>query len=88
MRGTQIGRAQSRHGAPCEGQRMGVIFRVVIGNAGAAAVNIRAPQGLCVDLLAGRGTDQRRAAEKNPSLIAHDDGVIGHGRNIGAACGA
>ena len=35
--------------------------------------------------LAGRRLHQRRAAEKNRALIAHDDGFVGHGGNIGAA---
>src|ERR1700685_1880475 len=77
-----------RNRAPREGQRVGVIFRVVIGDAGTAAVNIRAAQGFRVDLLPGRGPHQRRTTEKNPPLGAHDDGVIGHGRHISATRGA
>jgi len=35
--------------------------------------------------LAGRGLHQRRAAEKDGALIAHDDALVRHRRNIGAA---
>ncbi len=51
-------------------------------------MNVGAAQGFRVDLLAGRRPHQRRAAEKHAPLIAHDDGVIGHGGHIGAARGA
>ena len=48
-------------------------------------MHIGAAQRLGVDFLAGRGSHQRRAAEEHAPLIAHDDGVIGHRRHIGAA---
>ena len=38
--------------------------------------------------LAGRGLHQRRAAEKDRALVAHDDALVRHGRHIGAAGGA
>ena len=40
------------------------------------------------DDLAGRGLHQRRSAEKNRALIAHDDALVRHRRHIGAAGGA
>ena len=38
--------------------------------------------------LAGRGLHQRRPAEKDRALVAHDDALVRHGRHIGAAGGA
>ncbi len=38
--------------------------------------------------LAGRGLHQRRAAEEDRALIAHDDALVRHRRHIGAAGGA
>ena len=40
------------------------------------------------DHLAGRRLHQRRAAEKDRALIAHDDALVRHRRHIGAAGGA
>ena len=48
-------------------------------------MHVRAAERLRVDLLAGRRAHQRRAAEEHPALIAHDDGMIGHRRHVGAA---
>ena len=38
--------------------------------------------------LAGRSLHQRRAAEKDRALVAHDDALVRHRRHIGAAGGA
>ena len=38
--------------------------------------------------LAGRGLHQRRAAEEDRALVAHDDALVRHRRHIGAAGGA
>ena len=38
--------------------------------------------------LAGRGLHQRRAAEEDGALVAHDDALVRHRRHIGAAGGA
>ena len=40
------------------------------------------------DDFAGRGLHQRRPAEKDRALIAHDDALVRHRRHIGAAGGA
>ena len=40
------------------------------------------------DHLAGRRLHQRRSAEKDRALVAHDDALVRHRRNIGAAGGA
>ena len=60
----------------------------MVGDAGAAGVNLGAAEVLRADDLAGRGLHQRRPAEKDGALVAHDDGLVGHRRHIGAARGA
>ncbi len=67
---------------------MRVVLGIVIGDPGAAAVHVGAAERFRIDFLAGRGAHQRRPAEKHATLIAHDDGVIGHGRHVGPAGGA
>ena len=37
------------------------------------------------DFLARRRFDQRRAAEKDRALLAHNDGLVAHRRHIGSA---
>ena len=43
------------------------------------------PRSSARDVLAGRRLHQRRAAQKDRRLVAHHDGLVGHGRHIGAA---
>ena len=50
-----------------------------------AAVHVGAAQLLGGDLLAGRRLHQRRAAEEDRALLAHDDALVRHRRHIGAA---
>ena len=45
-------------------------------------------QLLGADHLAGGGLHQRRAAQEDGPLPAHDDALVGHGRHIGPAGGA
>ena len=51
-------------------------------------MQVPATEVLGTDHLTGGGLHQRRPAEKDGALIAHDDGFIAHGRNVGAARGA
>ncbi len=74
--------------AAADGKRMVVIGRVVVGDAGTARVDLSAAQVFGAHHLPGRGLHERRSAEKDGSLIAHDDGLVGHRRHIGAARGA
>jgi len=46
------------------------------------AVNIRTAQILVRDFFAGGRLDQRRAADKDRSLLADDDRLVAHGRHI------
>ncbi len=77
--------AQPRDGAAREGERVGIVFGVVVGHSGTAAMHVRAAERFGVDILARRSAHQRRAAEEHAALIAHDDGMIGHGGYIRAA---
>src|SRR2546423_1459211 len=40
------------------------------------------------DHLAGCGLHQRRSAEEDRTLVAHDDALVRHGRHVGPAGGA
>ena len=71
--------------APRDRQRVVVVVGVVIGDAGLARMHIGAAEILGRHDLAGRRLHQRRAAEKDRALIAHDDGLVRHRRHIGAA---
>ena len=70
---------------PSQGQGVRVVIRQIVRHAGAAAMHIAAAQGFGIYLLARGRLDQRRAAEEHSALIAHDDGLIAHGRHISAA---
>src|SRR6516165_2803967 len=71
--------------APGDAERVVVVERIVIGDAGDAAMHFGAAELLGGDDLAGRGADQRRPAEKDRPLPAHDDALVGHRRDIGPA---
>jgi hypothetical protein len=64
---------------------MGVVVGEVVRDAGDPAVHVAAAERLGVDLLAGRGLHQRRSAEEDRALVAHDDGLVAHRGNVGAA---
>ena len=51
-------------------------------------MHLAAAQLLRGDHLAGGRADQRRAAEEDRALAADDDGLVAHGRHVGAARGA
>ena len=81
-------RVQAGDDAAAKRQRMAVILGVVVGDAGFPCVHVGAAQFLGRNHLAGRRLHQRRPAEKDGALIAHDNGLIRHRRHIGAARGA
>ena len=64
---------------------MAVVLGIMIGDAGLPRMHVGAAEFLGRDHLAGRGLHQRRPAEKNRALIAHDDALVRHRRHIGAA---
>ena len=83
-----LGGVERRHHAPGDAERVGIVLGVMVGHAGGAGVHIRAAQLLGGDDFAGGRLHQRRAGEKDGALVAHDDGLVGHRRHIGAAGGA
>ncbi len=70
---------------PRDAERMGIVEGVVVGDARSPAMDIGAAQILRRDDLARRGLHQRRAAEKDGALVADDDRLVRHRRDIGAA---
>ncbi len=81
-------RPEAGDDAPAQRQRMGVVAGGVIDDARLPRVNIRPAEFLGTHLLAGRRLHQRRPAEKNGALAAHDDRLVRHRRHIGSARGA
>ncbi len=66
-------------------KRVLVVFGDMIDDAGAAPVRIGAAQLLGGNDLAGRRFHQRRTAEENGALAAHDHRLVAHRRHVGAA---
>ena len=60
----------------------------MVGDAGGLRVQVAAAEFLGGHDLAGRGLHQRRAAEEDRALVAHDDRFVAHRRHVGAARGA
>ena len=67
---------------------MAVVLGQMVGHAREAGVHVAAAQVLGRDHLAGGGLHQRRAAQEDGALLAHDDGLVAHRRHVGAAGGA
>ena len=65
-----------------------VVERLVVGDAGAAGVDLGAAELLGRHVLAGRGLHQRRAAEEDRAGALDDDRLVAHRRHVGAAGGA
>ena len=63
---------------------MFVVERLVVGDAGAAGVDLRATELLGGDVLAGRGLHQRRAAKEDRAGAADDDGLVAHRGHVRA----
>ena len=64
-------------------QRVLVILRDMIDDAGFAAVRLRAAQLFGGDFLARRRLHQRRAGEEDRALVAHDHRLVRHGGDVG-----
>ena len=78
---------QVGHDRPAEGERVLVVERLVVGDAGAAGVDFGTAEFLGRDVLAGRGLHERRAAEEDRPRAADDDRLVAHRRHVGAAGG-
>ena len=81
-------RIQIADDAARDAERVPIVERVMVGDAGDAAVHIGPAQFLGRDDFAGGGLHQRRSAEKDRALALDDDALIRHRRHIGAAGGA
>ena len=86
--GRTLRRAEAGDDAPAQSERVRVVARVVIDHARLPRVDLSPAQLLGGDFLAGRGLHQRRAAEKDGALAAHDDRLVRHRGHVGAARGA
>ena len=62
-----------------------VVERLVVGDAGAAGVELGSAQLLGRHVLPGRGLHQRRPAEEDRPGPADDDRLVAHRRDVGAA---
>ena len=62
---------------------MGVVRGIVVGHARLAGVHIGAAKILCRDHLPRRRLYQRRAAQEDRALLAHNHRLVRHGRHIG-----
>ena len=82
LRGRHVGQDAAR-----DGQRVQIVFGVVVGHARDAGVDVGAAQVLGADLFAGRGFDQRRAADEDRARAFDDDRLVAHRRHVGAAGG-
>jgi hypothetical protein len=69
-------------------QCLQVVAGQVIGHAGAARVQLASAQLLGGHLLAGGRLHQRRAAQEDRPLLAHDHGLVAHRGHVRAACRA
>ncbi len=65
-----------------------VVGGIIVGHARLPAVHVGAAQLLRAHVLAGRRLHERRPAEEDRALIAHDDALVRHRRHVGAAGGA
>ena len=83
----RLGRAavQVRDDRAPERERVLVVERLVVGDAGPAGVDLGATELLGRDVLAGRGLHQRRPAEEDRAGAADDDGLVAHRGDVRAA---
>ena len=70
------------------GDRLHLVAREMIGDAGDGAVHLRAAQRVAVDDLADRGFHDLRAAEMDAAVARGHHDLVGERRDIGAAGGA
>ena len=66
-------------------ERVRIVVRQVIDDTRLPGVHVAAAERLRVDTFAGGGLHQRRAAQEDRALLAHDDRFVGHRGHIGAA---
>jgi len=72
--------------APRDAERVRIVLGEMIGDTRQAGVYVAAAQVLGAHHLAGRGLHERRAAEEDrAALVAHDDRLVAHRGDVGAA---
>ena len=74
-----------RHCFPRERECVFVVGGQQVCDAGDARVYVAPSEAFGVDLFARGRLDQGWTAEKDGSLVLHDDGYVAHRRHIGAA---
>ncbi len=79
---------QIAHDLAHDPERVRIVVREVIGDAGDARVHVGAAELFGGDLFTGRRFDQRRTAEENRAVPFHDDRFVAHRGNVRAAGGA
>ena len=67
---------------------MRVVVGEIVGDARVAGVDVAAAELLGGDVLAGRRLHERRPAEEDRAGLLHDDRLVAHRRDVGAAGGA
>ena len=84
----EVGVAEVSHDLSRERQRVLVVHRVVVGDAGSLRVDVRAAELLGRHVLAGGGLHERRAADEDRARAADDHRLVAHRGDIRAAGGA
>ena len=82
------GGGQGRDDVAHDLERVLVVLGEVVDDAGAARVQLSPAELLGGDDLADRGLHERRSAEEDRALVAHDHRLVAHRRHVGAAGGA
>lgn len=89
MRGGGSGRpVEVADGSSGEGDGVGVVDGQVVSHAGHRGVHLAAAEFLGAHDLAGGGFDEGRAGKEDVALFADNDGLVGHGGDVGASRGA
>ena len=81
-------RRQRRDDVAHDLERVLVVVGEVVDDAGAPRVQVAAAELLGRDDLADRGLHERRAAEEDRALVAHDHRLVAHRGHVRAAGGA
>ena len=83
-----FGGGKAAQDLPCQADAVTFLFCEVIADAADAAVHFGATQGFFVDDLVGSHFHKRRTGEEDPGFPFNENGIIGHSRHIGPACGS
>ena len=84
----RLGASQMPQGTARDAERIRIVHGHMIRDPGGAAMDVGATELLRTHFFPGGCLHQRRAGQKYGALAAHDDALVGHGRDVGAARGA